>query len=63
MASALKADDKVKALEAQSQAIFYAQVYSELANMLLPLKTDPIPGPIRTSKRFKEVDNSVNGAF
>ena len=63
VANALRSGDKAKALESLSQAIFFAQVYSELANTLLPLKTDPIAGPLKTSKRFKEVDNSVNGAF
>mmetsp|Transcript_11602 Transcript_11602/g.17501 ORF Transcript_11602/g.17501 Transcript_11602/m.17501 type:complete len:233 (-) Transcript_11602:168-866(-) len=61
--TALKAGDKEKALEAQSQAVFYAQVYSELANTLLPRTLEPIQGPSGTGKRFREVDNSINGAF
>ena len=27
------------------------------------LSEDPINGPIRTGKRIKDVDNSINGAF
>ena len=63
VAAALKAGNKNEALEAHAQAVYFAQVYSELANTLLPLKQDPINGPIRTGKRIKDVDNSINGAF
>jgi len=63
LATFLKSGDKDGALDAYGQAVYFCQVYSELANSLLPLKTDPIPGPQRTAKRFKEADNSINGAF
>jgi hypothetical protein len=42
---AAKAGDKDKALEAQKEAVYYAQVYSEIANASIPRSLPLIEGP------------------
>jgi len=60
---AVKGGDMVKALKAHGEAVYYAQIYSELANASIPRSLSLIKGPLGAKKRLEERDSTVTGAF
>jgi len=53
-----------EAMEGWTEAIYYGDVYTGLANANMPRNLEPIVGPKgKATKLVKEAENSVNGAF
>ena len=64
IADAMKKGHHDKALEAYKQAIFFAQVYSEIANACIPRSLAKIKGPTGVGERLVVRDpTDITGSF